>query len=147
MIPRVSVVRRALPSTVLRLTGRPLLAASALFAVGLMATATAPFTWWVRVGCVVGGVMVTASALRHGWLRRGHIPSPIRLDRRSLTLLSVWLVLLAGFAGFQLGMFSLHPREDYPTWSHLTNIAFGHRVVRAAGFAGWIAMGIYLVKS
>jgi hypothetical protein len=60
--------------------------------------------------------------------------------------LTVWLVLLAGLAGFQIGVFSLHPREDYPTWSHLTNIAFRSRGVRAVGFGAWVAFGVYLVR-
>jgi hypothetical protein len=137
---------RPIPTSIARLTRRPLVAVVALVAFGLVATATAPFTWWARVGCAAGGLVVLVSAVRHRWLRLGERISPIPLDRRSMVALTVWLVLLAGLAGFQIGVFSLHPREDYPTWSHLTNIAFRSRGVRAVGFGAWVAFGVYLVR-
>jgi hypothetical protein len=137
---------RYLPRSIERLTDRPLVAVGGLIAFGLVATATEPFTWWARIGCATAGALVVFSAVRHDWLRLDERISPVPLDRRSVATFVVWLLLLSFLAGFQIGVFSLHPREDYPTWSHLMNIAFGNRLVRAVGFGAWVALGFYVVK-
>jgi hypothetical protein len=90
------------------------------------------------VAVAVGGVAVLALPTRPD-------PSGARPGPRT-TGWGVWPALTAAVAAFQVANFVQSPRDTYPTVSSIINLAFESHATRAAGFAGWLALGWYLLR-
>jgi heme A synthase len=112
------------------------------------------YAWWATrletftaesTGAVVGS---GAAAMAWGtWRRMRSDPaaatkdgpgSVAGRDRRS----TVWLMLLAALAVWQMQAFLQSPREDHPTISSITNSALETETARTAVCAAWI-LGAY----
>ncbi|HYZ99631.1 MAG TPA: hypothetical protein VE575_12820 [Acidimicrobiales bacterium] len=148
--PGVTSPRRA-PDP--RTPGRGLVPAALAVAAGAYAwvvTGLRPFTWPTRavVAATVVVVLGAGAAARrflpaltgHGDGQRGQNA----VGRAGWP----WLVLVPALAGVQLFAYFAGfggARSDYPTLSWI----YGHvewRVGRAAGFGGWLALGVYLMR-
>ena len=58
-----------------------------------------------------------------------------------------WWTVLALLAAWELLSFLGSPRPDHPTLSYLSDLITVHPAGRALVFAGWLALGGYLVSA
>jgi hypothetical protein len=56
-----------------------------------------------------------------------------------------WVALLVVVAVWEVFCWSTNPRPAHPTLSSLLDLLTAHAAARAVAFAGWIALGGYLV--
>ena len=103
------------------------------------ATSLRPFTSVALAATLAGGlVAVAVGAALSRVPRRG--PAEGRAGRPG------WLVLLVGFAAWELASFLQHPRSEHPTMSSLANGALSVHPVRALAMVLWLALGLRIVR-
>jgi hypothetical protein len=122
---------------------------------GSLAPNSSPMLLATGIACVP----IFGIALTRGWRHDGGRPrSPRRptqereqeqvagRGRGFVVAVTIWLVLLAALATFQLGMYVSAPRPTYPTLSSLAEGVFDVWAVRVGSFAAWLWFGWYLVR-
>lgn len=116
------------------------LAAPAVAVLAWAASSLRPFTHPALVVTLLTGVSVAALGARS---RKKH-PAASRTAARSGPTL--WIVLIAALALWELVAFVQLPRVDHPTLSSLANQVFDSHLVRAAAFAAWVAAGFGIAR-
>jgi hypothetical protein len=111
-----------------------------------LATASSPWTDYIRVFTAIPALWAIWYAVRRGWHRRVAETPPIRVNVIGVAGLMVWTVLFTVLAVWILAVFFSHPRAEYPTVSYLLNIAFRNYPIRVGGFTAWLAAGWYLLR-
>jgi hypothetical protein len=85
----------------------------------------------VGIPIIAAGVATLASALR----------APVEAGPESRRGVLVWRGLLAAFLIWELISYRSSPREDYPTFSSITDTIMSTHPGRFALFAIWLAIG------
>jgi len=126
--------------------GQIALLAGVALAYSAVAVATEPWNWYSRVFTAIPGFAAVWYAVKRGWHRSAEERSAFRVDGPGAMSLMVWTLLVTLTASWVLAIFFSHPREVYPTLSHLMNIVFENYPLRVGGFFAWLALGWYLLR-
>lgn len=100
------------------------------------ATSLQPFTHPALAVTLLTGMAVVVLGSQS---RKTH-PAALR------TSPTLWIVLIAALALWELIAFVQLPRVDHPTLSSLANQVFDSHLVRATAFAAWVAAGFGIAR-
>lgn len=122
------------------------LAGTAVIVYSAVAVATEPWNWYSRIFTTIPGIIAVWYAISRGWHRIGGEGSNFEVDGVGALSLIIWSLLVTVTVAWILAIFFSHPRETYPTLSHLMNITFENYPLRVGGFVAWLALGWYLLR-